>query len=325
MHLSSRVGNRNFDGEGRDLVLGVDGYIKTGQNLLDAGHLQATYRIPRAFEGDGDLYFEGFGQYSIQLINQYDYNRSGAGISYRLPVTERISATAGIREVFDDLYNVQPDVIIGSHDEGGTYYSFLHGQLEYEGRDDIYNPRKGFRSQLQYNISSQYIGSDVDFVGATWKNSFYAPLNSSLVWANNVTLQALEPYGTSNTIPIDQRIFLGGRESLRGFTRYAIGPRGVEKDIAGGDRAVIFNTELQYQFADDIVGVTFLDVGQSYLVNKGSFEGDPNSFGELRYSPGLGFRYLTPIGPVSAEYGFALDREFGERFGRFTLSVGNAF
>ena len=71
----------------------------------------------------------------------------------------------------------------------------------------------------------------------------------------------------------------------------------------------------------------FFDLGQSYLRNKGNFMGDPLSLNasDLRFSPGIGLRYKTPIGPLSIEYGFATEREFGERFGRLNFGIGGAF
>ena len=72
--------------------------------------------------------------------------------------------------------------------------------------------------------------------------------------------------------------------------------------------------------------LVFLDVAQAMLRHSVNFDGDTKrNLSDLRFSPGLGAQYITPIGPLSAELGFATDHEFGERFGRLLISIGSAF
>lgn len=216
-------------------------------------------------------------------------------------------------------------MIVGDHDTGGAFYSFLRGQIEIDLRDDSYNPREGLYSLLSARYASDLFESDLNLFGVTVQQSAYLPLSSRLVWSNNFRGSLIRGFGDTDVVPISQRIFLGGRNSLRGFTRNKVGPRGVEGNIAGGDTSIVVNSELQYDIVEDVVGVLFLDFGQSVLMEESGFTGDSNSFRSLRYSPGVGLRYRTPIGPLSVEYGLALDREFGERLGRLYIGIGNAF
>lgn len=87
-----------------------------------------------------------------------------------------------------------------------------------------------------------------------------------------------------------------------------------------------FSQEFRHNLQGGITVLGFLDIAQAMLRNDGGFGGDSKyRLDGLRYSPGVGMQYGTPIGPLTAELGLATDREFGERWGRFIISIGNAF
>ncbi len=46
---------------------------------------------------------------------------------------------------------------------------------------------------------------------------------------------------------------------------------------------------------------------------------------KMRESAGIGIRYKTPIGPLSIDWGYKLDRKPGESPFEFCFAVGNAF
>lgn len=130
------------------------------------------------------------------------------------------------------------------------------------------------------------------------------------------------PFGDADVIPLGQRLFLGGRDTLRGFAIGEVGPKGVDGDVLGGDESINASTELQFSLTDNFIAVLFIDAGQAFLENEGDFTGDTLDFSDLRYTPGLGGRYKTPVGPISIEYGFVTERETDERSGRLNIAIG---
>ena len=135
----------------------------------------------------------------------------------------------------------------------------------------------------------------------------------------------MQPFCSTDVVPLSQRVFLGGRNSLRGFSRNSVGPRGELGNVVGGDLGLAYTTELRYSLAESIVGVVFVDLGQAFLRNEDELDNQSLNLSDLRYSPGFGMHYDTPIGPIRAEYGIALDRQERERFGRINVSIGTAF
>ena len=325
LHLSAEVGQRNLGGEGQSLITGVDGFIKTGTQLLDAGNARALFSQPHVLGSDLTWLTEGFAQYSIELRNSYDFNRIGASTSIRTSEDEPFRSSFGYSGFHERLTDVPTDIILGPDDTENTFYSFLSMQLEYDKRDSSFNPRSGYRSLFQSRLNTQALGSSVDFYALSFQQSHFQPLGTTFVWANNVRGEYLRPFGDTDVVPLSQRLFLGGRNSLRGFSLNAVGPRGDDGNIVGGDVSLNFNTELQYDITESMVGLLFVDFGQAVLEKEGTFTGDTLSFSRMRYSPGTGFRYKTPIGPISAEIGVNPEPEHGERWGRFLVSIGGAF
>jgi len=127
-------------------------------------------------------------------------------------------------------------------------------------------------------------------------------------------------YGTEE-IPLDERFYLGGINTLRGFDSREVGPQDPETgDFIGGDKETYFNFEFLFPLAADVgmKGVTFFDIGNAL--------GEEESwFDEWRYSAGAGIRWLSPLGPLRLEWGYNLDPKDGEDSSRIEFMVGRFF
>jgi outer membrane protein insertion porin family len=325
LRLTTELAQRNVFGNGAAVVLGVDGYFRTREHVLDAVNSRLAYTRPRLLGTKLDFSVEGFAQSSLQFVNEYSYSRVGVSTTGSYRLAENVKGSSGVIAYNENLFDVARDVIIGPNDDGTTFFSMLQTDLDYDRRDNPYNPHSGYRTVLNLRLATDALGSEANFVSITAQQSTYTPLNQNYVWANNVRLRLIEPFGDTEVVPLGQRLFLGGRNSLRGFSPNVIGPRGEELSIVGGDTSLNVSTELQYSFSENVVGLLFFDAGQAILEHEGTFTGDALTLSDLRYCPGVGMHYNTPIGPISGEVGFALDREFGERWGRIYIGIGNAF
>jgi outer membrane protein insertion porin family len=325
LNLNAEIRQSNFHGEGDSLSVGFDTYIKTGGGILDAGRARITHTNNHLLDTNFDLVTELYAQFDSQLFEVYKSDRFGLQTTLGRELTEHLTSYFGFSTYLENLRDVDSDVIIGPTDEGENFINLISGRLSYDRRNEPFNPSKGYKLDLETVVANNIADAGANFYGGSALATHFYPLSTKLVWANKFSTDYLAPYGDSDTIPISSRFFLGGRNSLRGFERNSVGPRGIDNNVAGGDLASNASTELQWQFAERLVFVGFLDAGQSVLLEEGTFGGDPLTLSDLKYSPGFGFRYITPIGPLSIEYGFALNRESGESPGRFIAGIGGAF
>lgn len=325
LQLIGEVGQRNLAGTGNSLIFNVNGAQRSGNKILDAGTARALFLVPQ-YEGP-DFLAEAYAQYSIQIFNPFSFDREGFSIALRSPQERAVRGVVRWTPFQERVYDIEPDVAIGPRDTGTTFYSFLRGELEWDRRNDPANPSSGYRIRAETQATERKIGADVSLASFRTTESYYIPMNSRLVWSHRAVQGIVRGFDGTEVVPLSQRFFLGGRDSLRGFSRYSVSPRGDLGDVLGGDTSVEYTSEFQYAVTENIGTSVFLDSGIAVLKQVGDFQGDPLSISwrDLSYSPGIGVRYKTPIGPIRLEVGFALDRQFGERPARIILAVGNPF
>ncbi|MCB0344609.1 MAG: outer membrane protein assembly factor BamA [Bdellovibrionales bacterium] len=324
--LLTELSQRNVFGRAHRFVLSAELFFRNGDRFIDAARGRVGYNLPRFITRDGELYSEIFAQEEVEFSQSFSYDRHGASTVYRQQLTESLSGSLGYTIFNENLFDVPQAIVAGPNDSGHTFYSGIRTELILDRRNDIYNPSSGYQSKLALFAMPEAFGSEVSIVGATFTQSFFLKFNESLVWANNARAEIIEPFASTDVVPLGRRLFLGGRTTLRGYSPNSIGPKGDEGYVAGGDSSLLLNSELHFEVAQDVILLTFLDVGQAVLRHRGTFEGDTQSyFGDLRYSPGLGLRYRSPIGPIGADLGFAVNQKKGEEFGRLSINIGGAF
>ena len=78
----------------------------------------------------------------------------------------------------------------------------------------------------------------------------------------------------------------------------------------------------------DVVEATVVQIGRDAIfVDVGNVWGSPEQvdLGDIEWGPGLGLQYVTPAGPLRAEYAWRIDAPEGESGGQFFISFGVPF
>jgi outer membrane protein insertion porin family len=177
-----------------------------------------------------------------------------------------------------------------------------------------------------------------DVAGAGGDTYFYSPQVEG-VWyfqqARRVTLglraqaEFVAPYGSTNELPIFEKLFLGGEYSVRGFDIRTIGPRDEESGLViGGNKSLLFNAEYLISVAGPVRLVLFYDAGQVQDRDR-EFRMD-----DFKTSTGAEVRFFMPVLNVPFRLIFAynpqrdgvLDNSFRpqQKF-TFRFAVGSTF
>jgi outer membrane translocation and assembly module TamA len=130
-------------------------------------------------------------------------------------------------------------------------------------------------------------------------------------------------------IPIQERFFLGGAQSVRSFTEDDLGPRTLVENAqgdlvptdspSGGEFYSLVNLEMRAQVFGPLEFAMFADGGNviRFLSDAG--------LEDYRFALGAGIRVLTPIGPLRVDAGLNPDpREDESRYAIF-FAVGYPF
>ncbi len=278
--------------------------------------------------------------------NSFDSKRRGAQVeAQRLVGGDRYGVLLSYREVLVD----DPDPALQSLEiepelQQAEIFS-LGPSLFFDHRDDPFDPRRGWSSNLVLEAATPLGNADVDFLKLFGQQTFHLDLRRLGVVAASVRLGAIEPGGgnvvdptvaglTSAEIPISERFFAGGRSSHRAYRRDRLGivgdtllpfvdpddPEAMERLVpVGGTVLALVNVDYRFPIAGALGGVAFIDVGNVWADWR---DIDP---GEAKVGAGVGVRYLSPLGPLRFEIGWKLDREPEEDSWVATFSVGNPF
>ena len=245
----------------------------------------------------------------------------------------RHSVTAGFEKKISDVlkselyyefslvntYDVKPDVVLSKEDTGTLVISGLRLGLIYDTRDNQFYPKKGIFSGLTLKVTSPVFLSETDFIKLTLYNNIYHEVKKGLVLAASFRGGFAQGYFQTNELPIVERFFLGGRDTVRGYDQDTLGPKGSDGNPIGGNAFLMENLEIRTSLGKGLGLVTFLDGGNVWLKTNNI------DLKDFKFTTGLGLRYNTPVGPLRIDYGYKLQREKGESSGAFHFSIGNAF
>lgn len=121
-------------------------------------------------------------------------------------------------------------------------------------------------------------------------------------------------------MPVFERFFVGGIQTVRGFQYGAAGPLDpATGDVIGALSELYFNTEWIFNIYKPagLKGFLFFDYGKGF--------NNTNFFQSLRPAAGIGIRWFSPMGPITVEMGFNMDRKPGEKSNVFDFSMGRPF
>jgi outer membrane protein insertion porin family len=214
--------------------------------------------------------------------------------------------------------------------------SSVYGEYLRDTRDNSLDAHRGMYQTLSFGVTPSAFGSSADFVRFLGRQSFYFPIKPWLTWANNFRVGFALPFANSR-VPLSERFFTGGPDSLRGFAINAAGPQrpvtvcsnpadastcSIISVPVGGLMLGIVNTEGRFPIPlkGGLSGVLFYDGGNVYSnINFSQFV---NNFS---HSVGFGIRYRTPVGPIRADIGRNLNPLPGLKPTQIFVTLGQAF
>jgi outer membrane protein assembly complex protein YaeT len=344
---SFEIGRRNLWGKNRSVNLftrmslrrrGQADETAPTQYGLNEYRVVGTYREMGAFHSWADIATNAFVEQAVR--STFNFRRQGlnAELLRRLTPFVRVAGryTLGRTELLDverippeeqlDIDRLFPQVRL----------STISTALYRDTRDDALEPSRGMLLAQDSDISLRGIGSQVGFLKIFLQGFAFKTLSPArrIVFATAVRIgmakalvQEVEGEPVDVDLPASERFFAGGSTTVRGFALDRLGTPDTISSTGfplGGNGVLIMNAELRVPLWRDLGVVGFMD-GGNVFARVSDFD-----LTDLRFSPGLGLRYRSPIGPIRFDVGFKLDRrELSpgrfEALTAFHVSVGHAF
>jgi outer membrane protein insertion porin family len=234
-------------------------------------------------------------------------------------ISKHVSASLYYEYSIVDTYDVKPGIVLSKEDEGTVAISSLIPGIYYSSLDDPFDPSRGLLVGLTLKDAADYLLSEAEYSKVTLKASSYIRLGGRVVGAISLGGGTAEIRGDTESIPLVERFYLGGRNSVRGFEQDSIGPVDSNGDPIGGRYFLLGNLEFRVRLLNSWRTVLFADCGNVWL------DRNDASTSDMRCSVGTGIRYRTPVGPLRLDYGWKIDRLEGEDPGELHFSIGHVF
>jgi outer membrane protein insertion porin family len=308
--LQGSVSQENFMGKALKLDLAAS-----------LGGKSSTYRIglldPYFLDRDLAL---GFDVYKTER-EWTDFTReaTGGNIKLGLPITDDLRSFFVYRYEKKDIYDIAEDASNQIKEEAGeSTISSVTASLTLNTTDFRPDPSRGHISELSVEYAG--LGGDAKFVKYIFDHRYFYPLPREFVFSVHGRFGYIQDLD-DRRIPLDERFYLGGINSMRGFKTRELGPRDPDTgDYYGGNKTAFANVELTFPLIRDmkLKGVVFFDIGNAW-------DKEQSMFSDLRYSVGAGVRWNSPMGPLRFEWGYNLDPKPWEESSVFDFTVGRMF
>ncbi len=194
-----------------------------------------------------------------------------------------------------NLFDLDPATIPEEFNIGTNLTTSMTVGYLYDTRNFRIDPSEGFFSRTTLEFAGL---ADNEFIKMQNENRYFYPVYDKLVLALSGEVDLAHAYGDPGFIPLQERFFVGGANSIRGFDEGGIGrfsdiqfknPQfGGFRTFLGGEAAIIGNAELRYPITQIFQLVGFLDMGAPYDEIE---DIDPSDF---RFSTGAGIRVRIP-------------------------------
>jgi len=206
--------------------------------------------------------------------------------------------------------------------------------------NDLTSPSRGWRVRGEVRVGETVseLVSTVRFTRTTGEWAGFGRLFGGVIGGRLQAAGAFAPGAElvdgTPLIPQQERLFVGGQNSVRGYQQNLLGavdyvvtkvqPAGGDGSAyevvanadgravpRGGTAMLVGNLEWRRGFrivAEQLLFAAFVDAGALWETRSDRF-----SWSSMRYTPGLGLRLVTPLGPFRVDIGY---RPYGLRAGR---------
>ncbi len=310
--------------------------LGTERNDLDIKFVEPWF-LDRQLSLGVDLFHHEARYFSESYDQKNDGMRLSLGKSLSRFTRGRLSYTMELYDVFDVPYYASPLI---KAEEGKRSSSGMDYTWTYDTRDHFFNPSRGNKTTITPYFAGGPLGGETDIYGARIRSAHYWPLIGDMIFNLRGEIEAVEAFGSSKRdaernpnsygegVPLFDRMFLGGPNTLRGYKFREVGPYDAQYgDYVGGNSSAFLTAELTYPIWNKIRGALFYDWG---FVNADSWDFNPSYNPETNsgYNDdwGIGLRLDLPGFPLRLDYAWPIKYyDHQGSGGRFNFQIGHQF
>ena len=252
----------------------------------------------------------------------------GATLRFGYKLSENLSQNWSYTWKRSEVQDDSTIVGIVDNEPDSVDRSLLSHQLVYTDFDSLLKPTDGQRISLQTIYAG--VGGDVNYVKNIASITILRPVPAVDDWTLKLSAEGgiLTSFDSAGTLISDR--FSLGESKVRGFDGGGIGPRVTTTgETARGTKYYAATAELRFPlpkiFGLELGGRAFVDAGSLWDPDT-TFITDPiQDDASIRVSSGVGFTWVSPIGPLAFDFGFPILSESYDREQIFRFSAATNF
>jgi len=308
-----------FTGDGQYLAIKAElGMVRNDYNI--------SWTEPWIFDYPLSFGFDAYHKTHLRRTHVgYGYKeiRAGGDVRFGKEFLEYFRGNLMYRLESVDISDVSDDATQDEKDEeGDNWLSSAILGIQFDNRDNVFSPTKGFVTGLSLENTGGILMGDKDFVKGFYSASFYySPINK-IVIEFKTRAGLADSYNDTDKVPIYERFYAGGANTIRGYRERKVGPRDANSnDPIGGEALLVGNVELSFPIYEKVIkGAIFYDIGSVWQ------EMQDFASGSYKQGTGVGLRVKTPIGPIRLDWGYPLSPNHDDkREGQFYFSMSHGF
>ncbi len=303
-----KISDKNVFGSGIDVSANLDYSSRTTLGSLN-------YYNPRL----DDTRFSYGGSIFSKTFEGYDYDQKTDGLTQTIgrKLTRHLNSSFTYKLTRTQLSNLSEGLDEDLYSVGETYKSAVIPALNYNSTDDYYIPRSGIRAYASYEYAG--IGGDEKYGKQNYKFATFYGLEDiidyDLIFRFKTRLQFVDDFGY---LPINEKLYLGGVSSIRGYRSYSISPKDDKNNRIGGTKSANFSVEASFPLVPSAKMrlVAFYDRG---------WLGEDKITDIEKAGTGAAIEWFSPLGPIMFIFSRALMEEEGDSTSSFEFTIGRTF
>ena len=303
---------KNFLGKG----LIVDSSLNIGtQKVLG----KVSYTNPDFRNSGNALRYSAFIESNKFNDASYENKIIGTNISTRYEIFNQIYFNPGA-SIDHDSVAVSSTASNSLKRRDGDYLtSKVNYSIEKDTRNKAINPSSGYTVGFGQGLSILF--SDIPYINNKIFGSYFNNYRPNFTGSIRYKFESINGFGED--IKFSDRLYVSSNY-LRGFDERGIGPK-IDNDFVGGNYS--YYTTLSTTFPNGLPDKwnattnLFYDIANVWGVDDSNIS-DSN---KIRSSLGLGFSWVSPLGPISISYAEPITKSSTDDVQQFNFKIGTAF
>jgi len=193
--------------------------------------------------------------------------------------------------------------------------------VSYDSTNNPMVPTRGFKSRFEVEVAG--FGGNYAFANVSYTNGYFYQFwfDTKGVWKFRADARFIQTLGKTERqhLPLEERLFLGGPNMIRGYRAYRLGPQFPHShDPSGGVSLQLLSMEYARPIFSRLEGFLFCDSGHLSMKNW--------NFGRLSTAAGYGVRIkIIENTPLVLGMGYPINPRNRSEVKRFFLTVGGSF